>query len=109
MRLGGEVIRYHIFEHAAIEGASLRIRGRTLEIGHTYQQFPIANGKLKDETKLMVTLNIVNHLNDGAIILASIVEHERMAGLDDGEPLPVGMHLRGEALEDGVLRICQNT
>ena len=31
-----------------------------------------------------------------------------MTGLDNREPLPVGMHLRGEPLEDGMLRIRQN-
>ena len=56
----------------------------------------------------MVALNVVDDLYDGAVVLAGMVEDEGVAGLDDGEPLPVGVHLRGEAPEDGMLGIGEN-
>ena len=56
----------------------------------------------------MVALDVIDNLYDRTIILARIVEHHRMAVLYDGEPLPVGVHLRGETPKDRMLRICQD-
>ena len=76
-----------------------------VEVCHTDEQFAIAHLELKDESEFMVALDIVNHLHDRPIVLACVVEHHRMAGLDDGEPLPVSVHIGGETLEDGMIRI----
>ena len=56
----------------------------------------------------MIPLDIIYHLNNRAIILGEIVEHQRMRFLDDREPLPVGVHLRWEALEYRMLWVRQN-
>ena len=80
-----------------------------IKIGHTDEQFAIAHLELKDKSELVVTLDIVNHLHDGPIVLACVIEHHRMARLNDGKPLPVGVHLCGEATEDGMLRITEDT
>ena len=80
-----------------------------VEVCHTDEQFAIAHLELKDESELMVALDIVNHLHDGPIVLACVVEHHGMARLNDGEPLPVGVHLCGEATEYGMLRITEDT
>ena len=80
-----------------------------IKIGHTDEQFAIAHLELEDESKFVVALNIVDHLYDGPIVLACIVEHHGVACLDNREPLPVGMHLCGETTEDGMLWITEDT
>ena len=80
-----------------------------IKISHTDKQFTITHLELEDKSELMVSLDVVDHLYDGAIVAARIVEHERVAGLDDGEPLPVGVHLCGEAVEDGMLWVAEDT
>ena len=80
-----------------------------IEIGHADEQFAVAHLELKDEAEFVVALDIVDHLHNGAIILTCIVEHHGMACLNDGEPLPVGMHLCGETTEDGMLWITEDT
>ena len=80
-----------------------------IEIGHTDEQFAVAHLKLEDEAELVVALDIVDHLHNGPIVLTCIVEHHGMACLNDGEPLPVGMHLCGETTEDRMLWIPEDT
>ena len=104
----GKVVGGHILKQTAVEGTALRIGGCMIEISHTDKQFTIAHLKLENESEFMVTLDIVYHLHYWPIVLARIVEHHGVARLDDGEPLPVGVHLRGEAAEDRVLRIAQD-
>lgn len=57
----------------------------------------------------MVAFNIVDDLDDRAVVFAGIVEHHRVTGFDDREPLPVGVHLGGESAEDGVLGVREDT
>ena len=107
--LGNEVLRGHIFEDTPIESPALWIVGGFLKVSHADEQLPFSDGKLKDQTEFVVSFYIVNHLYDGSVVAACIVENHRVAVFDDGEPLPIGVHLCWETPKDGMPGIGQNT
>ncbi len=107
-RRGCKVLGNHVFQHAAVELSTLRIGCSLLKIGHTDKQTALAHLELEYQSELVVALDIVDNLNYRAIVVACIVENERMAGFDDGVPLPVGVHLGGEAAEKWMLGVAKD-
>ena len=89
----------HIAEQREIEGTALGMRGGLIKVAHAHQQTATAHAELKDQAETMVALDVVDDLHDGTVVRRQVVEHQRMRGLDDGKPLPVGMALGGKAVE----------
>ena len=56
----------------------------------------------------MVSLNVIDNLYDRTIVTTSVIKNEWMTILYNREPLPVGMHLSGEASEYRMLRVCKD-
>ena len=99
-----EIGRLHILEHADIELFSLCILRGALQIAHHHQQAALAHAELEDEAQLVVALYVVDDLHNGAVGRGGIVEHEGAALAHHREPLPVGVLLGGEGIEERMFR-----
>ncbi len=69
-----EGFRLEVAEQALTESTALDRAHGLVEIGCADQQFSFAHLCLKHKSKAVVTLHVVNHLNDRTVICGEVVE-----------------------------------
>ena len=75
------------------------------KVGGAHEQPAFPHPELHQNAQFVVSLHIVNGLDDRTVILGQAVEDKWTGMKRNAPPLPVGSALSGEGREDGMLRV----
>ena len=62
-----EVLGVHVVEYAGVELPAFRIFGCLFQVAHHHEEAPFAHLELEDESQLVVSLDVVDDLDDGEL------------------------------------------